>query len=415
MSGAAGAEELLRVVSKGRRLIHGDRIRASMGGFFTRPFGRDTYYTLLGLIAAVEDYGKYFVDEATLVGAALSYLSYMSKEGELPHEVGTKEQGFPFEVDKKGFGRHFNSIDATGLALVTIDKLMRLFPKNKRLRKEAPAKLKLMTKWSLAMIGKNKGMVGYSHSGEGSREHTWQDGAYSILTDTGELVEHPVYPVLEQAIYWDGLSRMGERFAKTDLGIRAKSAASRIKKNFNKKFIFRKNGRWGIARAVCADGDVVHSANVDSLMLLDFDFEGRSIFNTKNKTHLRGIVKRLLVDLDAPVGGLRTQGINSPEKRKFQYHSRSSIWPFANCVAIHGLIRVGFTGEAEREAKKVIRMLLKFDLPIETAHLTGKKLKLYSEERPSGETFISSAIQAWTVGWGFWLASYLAENRRIRL
>lgn len=401
--------QLSKIINIGKPLITSKGINASLGDFYARPFGRDTYFTLLGLIYSKADFDCEYVSEDILVAASISFLQYMSEEGELPHEVGTKKQGYPFEVEENGIGRHFGSIDATGLALLAFDELLNLYSTNPKLS-YINAELERMLSWSLKTYDKKMNLMGYEHRlDHGSREHTWQDGNYSILTDSGTLPNHPIYTVLEQGLYWAVFCRYAKRLKKVnaDLSLKCYRTAQLLKESFNEKFVFTKNEKLSIARAVTADNTVIKSANIDVLVCLGFTFEEESILNENNSERIDEIINNIKSELDTDFG-FRNQGIYSPSHPKLYYHGKETIWPFINILAIRALKVHSFSKEAYELGKKIKKLLEYFKTPIEVAELKpDNTIKLYSEMREDGTKFISSKTQAWTVGWGHWLDCFL--------
>jgi len=424
------------IIEKGRELITPEGINASLDGEYPRPFCRDLYTTEQGLLCTAEDFGQDFCNPEVLIGAARSYLPYMDEKGELPHEVGSKAQKFPFEVDEiTGMGKHFASVDGTGLAMLTLDKILTVYPHRRELWEEMTLPLIKMARWTIENIEKHEGMIGYETAGAnsglahlGSREQTWQDGSHSLVDNQGNLPPHPMHPVLEQALYWSALNRVADKIApvEPELSREAKNAAAYLRSQFNLGFVVDTIGQPTIARAIDGKGERLLSENIDVINALGFTYQGKTILNLAKEPYMPAIVRNQIDALYTPYGGLRTQGFQSLSTPGNEYHGKRSLWPWAIASASRSLSQVlapllahdqpdmadELHGYGLSIAQADAGMLLAFGNPIETAHLSDtNRLSLYTEVRPDSTTFTSSRIQAWTVGWGYWVRHFLTANR----
>jgi glycogen debranching enzyme len=427
--------QLVAVIDMGRSLIRREGVIASLDGFYQRPFGQDTYFTLQGLLCARQDFGSSYVKMSMLIDAARSYLQYMNEDGELPHEVGTREQGYPFEIDERtGFGKHFSSVAATGLAILTLDQILALEPGDTALTEEFREPLRCMAGWAICNVKEYGGLIGYGRDESGRApgerevsEHTWQDGQFSILDEQGEVPPRPMCTVLEQGLYWAALNRVADRLGESDpvTSGAARDAADIIRHNFNSQFVYVREKEPAIARAIDGAGKQIRTMNIDELIVLGYTFWGTTILDEKNVRWVGPIVRRLMSQLFTPLGGLRNQGHGSPVRDRKVYHGPPSIWPFANGLAIRSLAHVlsplvanqdptlskEFYAYALTIAKACAGMLLGFGSPVETAQISDDhRLARYQERRPNDEQFTSSCIQAWTVGWGHWIYRFLKRN-----
>jgi glycogen debranching enzyme len=433
-------ESLLPIIDQGKSLITPNGIDASLDGAFQHPFGRDTYFTLLGLIWAHQDFNFNLVDITTINSAAKSYLAYMADYddpnldiyyGQLPHEVSGPEQKLPdfLPLDKTGT-RAYISCDANGLSLQTLD----LLSTDPSFEKEILPDIEKMTQWAVNTVDRYHGMIGYHgyKMGEdpykkvGAIDHTWQDGKFSLLTDQLTIPPHPIYPVLEQGLYWASLNAAADRLKQSnpDLSEKARQAANLIQKNFNQKFIFQDEKGFYLARAVDGQGQPVKHANIDALIALGFSHQGKTILNDENVSKIPQIVDWLIEQLQTPYG-LRNQGKDSPVRDNMVYHGRSSLWPFANGLAARALEKVlkpliqptnpsageHFHQIAQTISLETAGLTLAFNSPIETAQIhPGNSITLYRERKINGDYFESTKIQAWTVGWLSWIYGFLKEN-----
>lgn len=429
-SSAVPIDRLLFIADKSRHLITSDGIIASGDGFYRFYFPRDAKIATRSLAMTAQMWQRHFVDPTLLKSAAKAGLRHVNQDGWLPHEVGTKEQGFPFEVDPEtGIGKHFGSIDENGWALLALSEMYELFPADRDFFEETIEPFRLMARWAIKNVRKHRGMIGHSFREstgpfKGSEHGTWQDGQGSIKLDNGKPPKFPMYYALEQALYATALAKAGDALAPIDLATsrHARIASRRLKVNFNRGFVFNEEP-WGLglARAIDGKGQKIHAGNIDILIALGFIYNKQTILSPENEKLLMPIVRKLLTDLTASSGLLRTQSL---ESKGNGYHGPNTIWPMANVLSVKALENIRTLPFIQKDpnasselhnhalttAKGVARLILECDNPVEVRTETDGKFRPYTETRPDGTQFVSSEVQTWTACELAWLVPYLKAN-----
>jgi len=426
-------EQLREVADLGRDLIGPEGVIASKGPF-ERFFARDQYFALHTLVQAYRTYGYEYVPMEDIGKAAVSGLVHMNSDGLLAHEAGTREQGYPFKIDPhSGVGRHYGAVDVNALGIISLSDMYELFPNDSEMFEcTLPAYIK-MTQWSIKNIKEHKGMIGHTYQPEegeikGSREGTLQDGHLAILRDNGDMPEHPIGYVMEQAMYFVAMRGASEklRFIDPKTSHEASEAADTLKETFNEKFVYD-DEKWGfgLARAVDNKG-VIHTKNIDELIALGFTFRGESILNKKHEKHAVGIAEDLVDKLKTPFGVLRTQGLDAPTVDGYEYHGKSSIWPILNGLAVQSMERMRNLPSVKNDknkserlhkcameiAKNTATLIVANKTPFETRHINDDgSIVPYVEFNGNGKKpFRNAEVQAWTVGIAAWLYAYLQAN-----
>jgi glycogen debranching enzyme len=385
---------------------------------FSWYFGRDTFKTLLGIIHTHEDFQSAYLGEDQLVSVLLTYLEWMSKSGLLPHETGSKSMGYPFEVGSSGFGFHNTSVDVNGLAIITIDKMLDLYPQNQLLYERTRKPLERLTRWTLRNLDKHHGTIGYSASGVGSREKIWTDGANAILDKNTQPVAHPFSHVEEMGIYWSALNRAADKLALSNpkLGRDARYGAKQLQINFNKKFVYEaEDGQTKISLGIDGHNQRLTTDHINILLALGYTYNHQSILSPTSELAVIPYLSKLVSALQTPYG-LRTQAVGSPEIPGYTYHGSRSLWPVASIMATRSLLATNtlkshFYQPSIELAKGNARLILAFGSLIETAQLQDNgKLTLYQERRSDNEIFTSSLHQAWSWAWSIWNYELLKQQ-----
>lgn len=351
-------------------------LRASgESGVFARPFGRDTMISERHKLKAYELNPDICMDQ-TFPAVAYILLHIPEKDipkagiyrGEAPHEMGRREQGYPENfgyIDETGFGICCDSADATDLTMLTVFELEekftgklqkavnRLAEKLKKPSHDVNYYVQMMTEWAVkntmeyqgsAYIGAEYNPERDTKSHKGLNVQFWRDSEYSVTKEDGTPLIHPVYPAEEQTLRWSALKKAGARLANVNPGLAYKAllAAELTKQQFNKRFIYEYEDRYGnfgvdnglyIASAVDGQGYKSKDVSCDEITLLSHVFQGEYFIDDPKLQ--RNVTLRSYRRLFTELGGFRTvDRRNHPENI---YHGPDSIWPHRQADIVYAV------------------------------------------------------------------------------
>ncbi|MDD2822553.1 MAG: hypothetical protein PHQ59_00565 [Candidatus Daviesbacteria bacterium] len=440
-------------------------LRASgEGGTFARPFGRDTMMSALHLTRAHELNPALPVDQ---IFPAVAFILLHTPEidipeagiyrGKPPHEMGTKDQGFPERfgcIDEAGFGICCDSADGADRTLLTIFDLEERFPhhlqtainqlavKFNKPSHEVNYYVEMITEWAIkntqefegsAFIGAMYDPKRNNIEHRGLNKQFWRDSEFSVTKEDGSDLTHPLYTAEEQALRWSALLRAGKFLGEKnpDLAAKALKAAKLTKEKFNQRFPYKYEDRTDestitgtyIASAIDATGYQVRDVTCDEITLLSHVVDGE-YFITDPELR-RDIIMRSYRRLFDELGGFRTIDRNNHPQNI--YHGPNSIWPHRQADIVYAIETEAqrikdenpfwyneYKKLTEQVAVAALRPLTHYNDPIELVIITAGEYDLfrtYCEDFDRQQE--SSRVQAFSGFSALYLNEYLSNKYQI--
>ncbi|HUO49991.1 MAG TPA: amylo-alpha-1,6-glucosidase [Candidatus Paceibacterota bacterium] len=353
-------------------------------------FGRDSLITSLSLLRVFNKTNDiYFLD---LVGKILHNLidlqgsSVNIESGEEPgkcihefrpdnHSHLTQQERQPWYVYPDNAMRNYDTVDATPLFLIALHKYLKA-----RNFEQVPDRLLIAARaalqWILEYGDKNgDGFLDYQFHPErthgGLRVQSWMDSSESVFFERNDAIpEYPIAPVEVQAYAFAALCAWSDYLAAIDPEFSATLAvrAGLLKKQFNAKFVIRHGKSISLASAIDGKGRMLGSARssmAHTLWAIWRVSETDIPESVLESASIPLLVKRLRApDLYVPSAGIRTLSSRSRHFNPQSYHN-GSIWPHDTAIFAEGLENFGYTEEALRVRRSLVRSYTHFKTPIE--------------------------------------------------
>ncbi|HEY0979332.1 MAG TPA: amylo-alpha-1,6-glucosidase [Candidatus Paceibacterota bacterium] len=374
-------------------------------------FGRDSLITSLLLLRVYEKtkdayllalVRKVLVNLAKLQGRERN-LESGEEPGKIIHEFRpenhehlTEHLEHPWFLYPDGIMRNYDSVDATPLFLIALERYYRL-AHDESILELLSENLDEALAWVLASTEAHQdGLVGYAFHPErsfgGLRVQSWMDSAESVFfEDRDETPAYTLAPVEVQAYAYRALSVWHLLYREQDPA-RAESllgCARALRERFYEHFMLP-NGTP--AFAVDGQGRMLVSARSSMGHLLWMGArDNGTYYSLLAPEDVGRVVERLMKsDLFVPGAGIRTL---SSDSRKFDPHSyhNGSIWPHDTALIALGMRDAGFEKEAARVREALLAAYAHFATPLELfAH--DEKLMPYAGSNGQG----SCQVQAWS-------------------
>jgi len=325
-------------------------------------FGRDSLITALSLLKVYErTHNTYFLELVEKILRTLSNLQgrYRNIEsGEEPgkiiheyrpekHEHLTQLREDPWFVYPEGILRNYDSVDATPLFLIAVHK----FLEHKQTQEFVPS-----TRAALEWLMSFDGLLTYEFHRErrhgGLRVQSWMDSSESLFYEEDDSTPpYPIAPVEVQAYAWQALALWGEE-----------ARAEHLKNIFNQLFVLKGLRSVTLAFALDGNGRPLTAPRSSMGHVLWASAHGRSILDEQ---YIEPVRRRLLSrDLFVPSAGIRTLSNRSLRYDPHSYHN-GSIWPHDTAILAEGLDNFGYSEDARRVRRALIRAWSHFKTPIE--------------------------------------------------
>jgi glycogen debranching enzyme len=364
-------------------------------------FGRDSLITSLKLLSTYEKTGDVFflnlVRKILLNLVKLQGKEVNIESGEEPgkcihefrrdgHEHLTKKRNEPWYVYQDGSMRNYDTVDATPLLLIAIQKYFSISNDSGFLEEVMPG-VKNALNW-IFYFGdtNNDGFTDYKFHPErkhgGLKTQNWMDSADSIFHEDGSPVVYPVAPIEVQAYTYIALRVWADHFRQTDkkLKQRLSKKADDLKKLFNQKFIIKEKSGFSLAFAIDANGKRMEArrSSMGHCLWSVWKNPKGQMDGILHKAYIPKLVRSLLgSDLFEPEAGIRTLGMSSSRFDPMSYHN-GSIWPHDTAMIIEGLENFGYAEEAARVRRALGKAFRHFKTPIELFSYTEGEYKEYS-------------------------------------
>lgn len=371
-------------------------------------FGRDSLISALSLLRAHErEPDPYYLRVVEKVLRSLGNLQgrYTNLEsGEEPgkivheyrperHEHLTQLAEDPWFLYPEGVMRNYDTVDATPLFLMAVAAYARV-GERRFVNTLLPG-----VRAALAWVLKFDRFLSYEFSPQrthgGLRVQSWMDSTESVFYEVSdERPPYPIAPVEVQACAWAALSAWADIFehdkSEDDRALSAalRERAARLKREFNGAYVMRGGGAVRLAFAIDGAGIRLGSPRSSMGHVLWAAYKGESILAHEYIEPLR---RRLLArDLFVPSAGVRTLGSRSRRYDPFSYHN-GSIWPHDTAMLADGLENFGFTHDAARVRRALMRAYAHFKTPIEL-FAYDRGFKEYTHPHGGG----ACRVQAWS-------------------
>lgn len=301
-----------------------------------------------------------------------------------------------------GVLKNYDSVDSTPLVLIALYKYL-VASKDKKFIKANLSSIIQGLNWILEYGDlDNDGLLEYRYpdyrKSGGLYVQSWTDSLESILKKDGTFPKGPIAPIEVQSFAWLALTLWAHYFIKRvpAYALSLSARATKIKEEFNKKFIIEDQGLYFGAQALDGDKNQIKTVTINPLMCLwstRWVDEKRECIVEDN--YIESFVKRVLLpDMFVPHAGIRTMSALSSTFNPNQdsYHN-GSIWPLAIGLGLEGVKTFGFKKEAKLIKEASLKPLRHFKSPIElyTVDHEGNYLEY---KNSSGQ--VSCKNQAWT-------------------
>jgi glycogen debranching enzyme len=351
-------------------------------------FGRDSLITGLLLLSVYErTHDTYYLALMRKILISLARLQGREvniESGEEPgkiihefrpdnHEHLTKEAMHPWYLYPDGIMRNYDSVDATPLFLLALDRYLTLSRDESLSRLLRANRLEALD-WLITYgLTRSDGFLAYEYrserTGGGLRVQSWMDSTESLFfEDSNDTPAYSIAPVEVQAYAHAALLVWAARLRSSDPGRSAalKKSAEKLKQCFNEQFIEVRDSELHIAYAIDGVGKQLWSPRSSMGHVLFavapfwFGFEG-----ILEERYVKPLAARLMQDdLFVPDAGIRTLASSSRHYAPNNYHN-GSIWPHDTMLIALGLERYGFRDEAHRMRHALLTALEHFQTPLE--------------------------------------------------
>ncbi|MES2668315.1 MAG: amylo-alpha-1,6-glucosidase [Patescibacteria group bacterium] len=386
-------------------------------------FGRDSLITALLLLRVYEKTGDPYlaglVKNILINLAKLQGREHNRESGEEPgkiihefrperHEHLTRDQEHPWFLYPDGIMRNYDTVDATPLFLMAVEKYYRL-TEDEDLLDLLRGNVSDALAWLLTTMDDHQdGLVSYQFHPErthgGLRVQSWMDSSESVFfEDRDEEPAYTIAPVEVQAYAYRALSVWHLLLAESepDLSQLLLDRARQLRERFYDHFMLPK----GIpAYAVDGQGRMLTSARstIGHLLWAGARDDG-SYYSMLAPEDVGRVTERLMKpDLFVPGAGIRTLSSDSSRFAANSYHN-GSIWPHDTAMIALGMRDAGFPLEAGQVRDALLSAYEHFGVPLE---LFTHDNELGAYEGPTGQK--ACQTQAWSAAG---LLAVLAEER----
>lgn len=357
-------------------------------------FGRDSALTILKVLKAQEKSPSLELLDIsrrtllTLVSLQGKEVNFETNEepGKFIHEFrkaddslfnkfATAREEDPWFIDPQGYIKNYDSIDSTPLILIAIYKYWQITQDGNFLMQVLPA-VENGLNWMITYGDRDKdGLLEFSIHFE--RKHggpywvqSWTDSHESLRQKNGQMPMYPIAPIEVQSYAWLAL-KLWSDFYQTNSPKYARkllSQAKRIKKSFNKLFIYKENGQYFGAQALDGYKNQIKTVTANPLICLWATYyeNGKKESILENR-YIEHFIKRAFKeDLFDPEAGIRTMSTTSStyNPNRDSYHN-GSFWVILNGLVEEGVREWEYLDYANALKEATIKPLLHFNCPIE--------------------------------------------------
>ncbi len=391
-------------------------------------FGRDSAITILKILKFLKNPASpEFVDKDHLIKVCKTGLSTLislqgkgvniesgEEPGKFIHEY--RKENFehlvnrskPWFVYPDGTLKNYDSIDSTALTLIAIHKFWKETGDNDFLLQSLSA-VKQGLEWIINFGDKDgDGLIEYTLPDErkygGLPVQSWTDSHESLLNKSGKFPKYPIAPVEAQAFAWLALKLWSDFYHNKNFSLpedqtfslKLRLQAEKIKSTFNLKFVFKSKGLTYLAQALDGSKNKIKVVTANPLLIFWAVYESKNGNEiVLDEKYSKELVKRAFMkDLFDENAGIRTM---SSSERMFNpgqnsYHN-GSFWPMLNGLIHEGLVKWGFSLEAELLKEASLKPIDFFQSPIEL-YIRSREGVYQEFNNGNGQT--SCREQAWS-------------------
>lgn len=348
-------------------------------------FGRDSLITALLLLRVYEKnrdpYLAGLVRKILLNLAKLQGREINRESGEEPgkiihefrpegHEHLTKDQEHPWFLYPDGIMRNYDTVDATPLFLMAVERYFAL-TRDEELLDLIKGNVSDALAWLIGAIdGHQDGFVAYEFHPErtygGLRVQSWMDSNESVFfEDRDDMPAYGIAPVEVQGYTYRALSAWHLLLKEEEPGLAnlLLDRARTLRERFYEHFML-----LGGTPAFALDGQtrMLTSArsSMGHLLWAGARDEG-SFYSILAPEDVGRVVSRLMKpDLFVPEAGIRTLSSDSSHFASNSYHN-GSIWPHDTALIALGMRDAGFELEAAQVRDALLTSYSHFGIPLE--------------------------------------------------
>lgn len=320
--------------------------------------------------------------------------------------------------------RNYDSIDSTPLTLIALYKYYQIIQDGEFLMQVLPS-VEAGLNWIITFGDRDKdSLIEYELPKErvhgGLVVQSWTDSHESLRRADGSFPQYPIAPVEAQGYAWLALKLWSDFYKQSSNSSNYRSAnykfakklllqAEKMKKTFNRLFIYREGGRYFASQALDGDKNQIKTVTGNSLILLWATyFNGKDKESIIDDKYVKDLVDRSFEDdLFDKDGGIRTMSSKAEtfNSKEDSYHN-GSFWPILNGLIHEGLINWNFKKQAQMLHLATLKPMLFFNSPIE---LYVKTETGYCEFK-SSHGQVGCRVQAWSAATLLELATLSSEN-----
>jgi len=387
-------EELWKIGMEAIRELETERgiLASGRKDLFGCVFGRDSLITALLLLRVYEkkqdQYLLLLVRNILVNLAKLQGREHNPESGEEAgkiihefrsenHEHLTKSQEHPWYVYPDGIMRNYDTVDATPLFLIAVEKYYRL-SSDEEFLDLLKGNVSDALAWLLTTMDNHEaGFVSYQFHADrthgGLRVQSWMDSDESVFFENRD--EKPVYsiaPVEVQGYAYRALSVWHLLLAESEpaLSQLLLARARTLREAFYDRLMLPKGSP---AYALDGQGRMLTSArsSMGHLLWAGARDEG-SYYSILAAEDIGRVVERLMKeDLFVSEAGIRTLSTSSSRYEANSYHN-GSIWPHDTALIALGMRDAGFELEARRVRDALLKAYTHYGVPLELFVYDGK-------------------------------------------
>ncbi len=387
-------------------------------GVYGCIFGRDSALTILKILRAhsnkpslplLEISRKALIKLVSLQGKEFN-LESGEEPGKFIHEFRDTPEKMarlltlekPWYVYPDNTIKNYDSVDSTPLTLIALYKYYQITQDGEFLVEVLPS-VEAGLNWIITFGDRDKdSLIEYELPIErvhgGLPVQSWTDSHHSLMDQDGVFPKYPIAPVEAQGYAWLAL-RLWADFYKSQSPKFSKKLllqAKKLKKTFNKLFIYKDEGKYFAAQALDGYKNQIKTVTGNSLLTLWATyFEGSKRESIVEDKYINDLVDRSFMDdMFDPEAGIRTMSAKSKtyNPNEDSYHN-GSFWPILNGLIFEGLENWDFKLQSRKLKAATIKPLEHFNTPIELyIRTTDGKYMEYKES--NGQ--IGCRVQAWS-------------------
>jgi len=319
--------------------------------WYAVPFGRDSLIAALQMLPASPE---------VALGTLRTMAIYQGTKvdpwrdetpGKIMHEIRYGELANTNQIP---FTPYYGSVDSTPLFLVLAVEYWRWTGDIESIRGLLPA-LERALEW-IDQSGDldGDGFVEYhSESSGGIANQGWKDSGDSIVHASGDFAQSPVALAEVQGYVYSAKKGMADIYRKLGRAAEAEAleqAAAEIKRRFEQSFWMADESFYAIA--LDREKRQVRSvtSNPGHLLMTGLPDEARAEL----------VARRLTADDMFSGYGIRTMSDRSTGFNPMSYHN-GSVWPHDNSLCLIGMSRMGYTEQALRVVRGLMRAAEHFE------------------------------------------------------